>query len=130
MQQPFAFAPPPTILFVPVQPPPVRFLPPIVAPSLSDLSERHSHLVPRSAMSPRWKYERCQDGVYASVAFMKPATLRLSRLYFCLAEDGCGKSFNRVFQMENHLRKHTGMRPYRCGVCDLWFKQLGNLIKH
>ncbi|XP_045915579.1 oocyte zinc finger protein XlCOF6-like isoform X1 [Micropterus dolomieu] len=39
----------------------------------------------------------------------------------------CGKSFQN---METHMRSHTGIKPYRCGVCNKRFPRPGALRRH
>ncbi|KAI3359048.1 hypothetical protein L3Q82_015417 [Scortum barcoo] len=39
----------------------------------------------------------------------------------------CSKSFQN---METHMRSHTGIRPYRCGVCNKRFPRPGALRRH
>ncbi|XP_030266937.1 zinc finger protein 431-like [Sparus aurata] len=39
----------------------------------------------------------------------------------------CGKSFQN---METHMRSHTGIKPYRCSVCNKRFPRPGALRRH
>ena len=36
----------------------------------------------------------------------------------------CQKGFKRKYDMEKHARKHTGDKPYKCGICGNQVKKL------
>lgn len=42
----------------------------------------------------------------------------------------CGKSFKKSFQLENHLRIHSGDRPFICHTCGKAFNQEATLRTH
>ena len=42
----------------------------------------------------------------------------------------CNKQFNRKDYLKKHIRTHTGEKPYKCQYCDKGFKQKPNLNKH
>jgi DNA-directed RNA polymerase subunit RPC12/RpoP len=50
-----------------------------------------------------------------------------SRKFSCT---NCGKSFKKTFQLENHLRIHTGDRPFVCHTCGKAFSQEASLRTH
>ena len=59
-----------------------------------------------------------------------PAPYRLKNK-FCPYE-GCGKVFNRPARLEEHLRSHTGDRPFKCPhpPCDKAFLRQSHLTHH
>ena len=56
-------------------------------------------------------------------------TNRYKRSFMCLHE-GCGRTFTKSCNMQVHLRKHTGEKPYVCPHCPKVFSQSGILSRH
>ncbi len=44
--------------------------------------------------------------------------------------DICNKKFDRSWNLQNHIRVHTGERPYKCTFCHKTFNQRSNLNSH
>lgn len=44
--------------------------------------------------------------------------------------DGCGWRFARSDELTRHYRKHTGHRPFCCGVCPRAFSRSDHLALH
>nr|CAD2151031.1 unnamed protein product [Meloidogyne enterolobii] len=42
----------------------------------------------------------------------------------------CGKRYSRLENLKTHVRKHTGERPYRCTSCDSAFTNASDRSKH
>lgn len=58
---------------------------------------------------------------------LNPKTGRLNTLLICLT---CKKLFKKKCNLLDHLKIHTGLRPFKCHVCDFPFRQKGPLKKH
>ncbi|VEN63199.1 unnamed protein product [Callosobruchus maculatus] len=44
--------------------------------------------------------------------------------------DVCLKEFSRLFEVERHIRVHTGEKPFTCNICNKGYQQRHNLSKH
>lgn len=42
----------------------------------------------------------------------------------------CSKQFAKNFDMQQHMRSHTGEKPFQCVVCGRAFSQKSNVKKH
>jgi len=56
---------------------------------------------------------------------------KTKKVFYC-PMDNCGRVFDRKYNMQIHIRKHTGEMPYQCRVegCGLKFKWRSSLVNH
>ncbi|CDW91489.1 zinc finger and btb domain containing 26 [Stylonychia lemnae] len=59
--------------------------------------------------------------------FNNPSTKRKNTILYC---GKCLRPFTKICNLKDHLRIHTGKKPYVCNVCTADFKQKGQLTKH
>lgn len=55
----------------------------------------------------------------------------MARKFIC-THPNCGKRFNRRFTLKEHMKTHTGVKPYKCDYknCNSRFSTSGNLSRH
>uniref|UniRef100_A0A7S3J2Q3 C2H2-type domain-containing protein n=1 Tax=Euplotes harpa TaxID=151035 RepID=A0A7S3J2Q3_9SPIT len=73
--------------------------------------------------------EKLKEYPCETIYKLNPRTKRNNKLLVCCYQ-GCGKTFNKTWNILDHFKIHTGERPYECKACMKSFTQNGNLTKH
>jgi len=63
----------------------------------------------------------------SSMDWMESSNIESNKKLYCTY---CHKGFNKNFDLSQHVRSHTGEKPYQCVVCGRGFAQKSNVKKH
>ena len=70
------------------------------------------------------------DGVkYEKLLVFNHTTMRVNTM-LVWKYDNCNRQFKKSWDLLDHIRQHTGEKPYNCEKCHKKFAQRGNLVKH
>lgn len=78
------------------------------------------------------RWAGCVGAVFVAVEALDSHVknhVEAKRPFQCKWRD-CNYNHNRKDNLHNHLRTHTGFKPYICGHCALSFMTVGALIEH
>ena len=60
----------------------------------------------------------------------EPITPNLKYEFVCKFNGNWNKAFTRCWNLLDHCRTHTKVKPFKCTMCEKAFTQKGNLLKH
>ena len=122
-----------------VVPPQMLFYPPLSPESCTDSrikvkqdSVSQNDIVEKlhASASKLKKDNKNLEGVkYDKVLVVNKNTNRVNTVLVC-KYDNCGREFKKSWDLLDHVRQHTGEKPYSCEKCKKRFAQRGNLVKH
>ena len=81
------------------------------------------------ALQSEMKEMRYEGQLYYKKKIINLATQRLNSILVC-GDPHCKREFNKKCNMQDHLRTHSGNKPYVCEHCRKGFKQKAQLYKH
>lgn len=73
---------------------------------------------------------KCANGSWAARTVLLTAPCPSGEKPYACSWDGCGWRFARSDELTRHYRKHTGHRPFSCGLCPRAFSRSDHLALH
>ncbi|KFM57118.1 Zinc finger and BTB domain-containing protein 8A, partial [Stegodyphus mimosarum] len=70
---------------------------------------------------------RSQPAIFSGTSRMPKTKTVSAPRFFCIF---CPKGFHQKTHLKNHIRVHTGERPFKCEICFRCFKRSDSLKYH
>ena len=99
------------------------------------MSFLYAETSPADIYRQRVRHRRKATAVTAAVAMttsdsLPLTTVAVSNVHPVLTCNFCEKTFTKNFDLQQHVRSHTGEKPFQCIVCGRGFAQKSNVKKH
>ena len=73
--------------------------------------------------------KRLEGVLYEKKLVFNQETMRVNTVLVC-KYGWWNKEFKKSWDLLDHVKQHTGEKPYTCEICKKHFAQRGNLVKH